>query len=165
MNWKFADNINTDLITPGRYNLLLDFDKLKDIAFIEYRPEFRGSVQCGDYIIAGNNFGSGSSRETAVLALKACGIKAIVAKSFARIFYRNCLANGVLAIEHDCTRIACEVNLTLDIDTQTLCDNEGNESYHLHIPEIMLVSYMHGGLLELLANYGVDALNDIYSFK
>ena len=98
MNWIFGNNINTDLITPGRYNITTDAQELAKIVFIEYRPEFVKTVKKGDLIIAGNNFGCGSSRETAVTALKACGIKTIIAKSFARIFYRNCIDQGLLAI-------------------------------------------------------------------
>ena len=79
MNWIFDNNINTDLITPGRYNITTDPQELAKITFIEHRPEFAKNVAKGDFIIAGNNFGCGSSRETAVTALKTCGIKAIIA--------------------------------------------------------------------------------------
>ncbi len=96
--WKFGDNINTDLITPGRYNLTTDEKQLAKVAFIEYRPEFAKNVKKGDVIVAGENFGCGSSRETAALALKACGIKAIIAKSFSRIFFRNAINIGLPVI-------------------------------------------------------------------
>src|SRR3989344_5715453 len=86
MNWLFEDNINTDLITPGRFNITTDPLKLASIAFIEYRPEFHKKVKKGDFIVAGENFGCGSSRETAAIALKYCRLKAVLAKSFARIF-------------------------------------------------------------------------------
>jgi len=105
MNWKFGDNINTDLITPGRYNITTDPMELAQIAFIEYRPEFKTKVKSGDFILAGENFGCGSSRETAVIALKYCGIKAIFAKSFARIFYRNCMNIGFLVVTLDTDNI------------------------------------------------------------
>ena len=77
--WKFGDNINTDYITPGRYNLTTDEKRLAKIVFKEYRPEFAEKVRPGDIIVAGKNFGCGSSRETAALALKAAGIKLIIA--------------------------------------------------------------------------------------
>lgn len=93
--WKFGDNVNTDEITPGRYNLTVDSDKLAKCAFIEIRPDFCTGVKKGDVIIAGRNFGCGSSRETAPLALKASGIDAIIARSFARIFYRNAVNLGL----------------------------------------------------------------------
>lgn len=93
--WKFGDNVNTDEITPGRYNVTTDPNRLAKSAFIETRPDFSAAVMKGDIIIAGRNFGCGSSRETAPLALKACGIAAIIASSFARIFYRNAVNLGL----------------------------------------------------------------------
>lgn len=93
--WKFGDDVNTDLITPGRYNVTMDPKKLGEIAFIEHRPEFAGEVKDGDVIVAGYNFGCGSSREHAPVALKAAGIRAIIAKSFARIFFRNSINIGL----------------------------------------------------------------------
>ncbi|MEM2138502.1 MAG: 3-isopropylmalate dehydratase, partial [Candidatus Anstonellaceae archaeon] len=99
--WKFGNAINTDLITPGRYNLTVDKKELAKIAFIEHRPEFAKSVQPGDIIVAGRNFGCGSSRETAVTALKECGVAAIISPSFARIFYRNAINQGLVLIVAD----------------------------------------------------------------
>ena len=93
--WKFGDDVNTDLITPGRYNVTMDPKKLGAIAFIEHRPEFASEVKDGDVIVAGYNFGCGSSREHAPVALKAAGIRAIIAKSFARIFFRNSINIGL----------------------------------------------------------------------
>src|SRR3989344_2029312 len=96
MNWIFGNNINTDLITPGRFNITTNPQELARVAFIEHRPEFAKQVKSGDFVIAGHNFGCGSSRETAVTALKYSKIKAVVAQSFARIFYRNALNQGLL---------------------------------------------------------------------
>ncbi|HII67888.1 MULTISPECIES: 3-isopropylmalate dehydratase small subunit [Thermococcus] len=93
--WKFWDNVSTDEITPGRYNLTKDPQELAKIAFIEVRPEFSKNVKPGDVIVGGKNFGIGSSRESAALALKAAGISGIIAKSFGRIFYRNCINLGI----------------------------------------------------------------------
>ncbi|WP_457754707.1 3-isopropylmalate dehydratase small subunit [Thermococcus sp.] len=93
--WKFWDNVSTDEITPGRYNLTEDPQELAKIAFIEVRPEFSQNVKPGDVIVGGRNFGIGSSRESAALALKASGISGIIAKSFGRIFYRNCINLGI----------------------------------------------------------------------
>ena len=98
MNWKFGDNINTDLITPGRYNITTDPNELAKVCFIEYRPEFHQKVQANDFVVAGHNFGCGSSRETAAVALKHSYITAVVAKSFARIFFRNAINLGLLCI-------------------------------------------------------------------
>ena len=93
--WKFGNDVNTDLITPGRYTITTDKTKLGKIAFIEYRPEFSKEVKSGDIIVAGENFGCGSSREHAPVAIKAAGVSAVIAKSFARIFFRNAINIGL----------------------------------------------------------------------
>ncbi len=93
------DHINTDEIIPARY---LNMDKEADLAkyaMEDIDREFVSKVEVGDVIIAGENFGCGSSREHAVWALRGAGVKAVIADSFARIFYRNCVNNGFLAIE------------------------------------------------------------------
>ena len=87
--WKFGDNIDTDVIIPARFLNVSDKEELARSCFIDLRPGFFEGVQKGDIIVGGNNFGCGSSREHAPLAIKESGISAIIAKSFARIFYRN----------------------------------------------------------------------------
>ena len=99
--WKFRDDVSTDAITPGRYNLTKDPRELARIAFIEIRPEFSKEVRRGDVVVGGKNFGIGSSRESAPLALKAAGISGIIAKSFGRIFYRNCINLGIPLLTGD----------------------------------------------------------------
>jgi len=91
--WRFGDNVDTDVITPGRFNLTTDLEELGGIAFCEVRPDFEPRE--GDVIIAGRNFGCGSSRESAALAIKAAGIRAVIAESFARIFFRNAVNVGL----------------------------------------------------------------------
>lgn len=93
--WKFGDDINTDLITPGRYTITTNRERLGNIVFIEYRPEFREKVNEGDIIVAGKNFGCGSSREHSPIAIKASGVEAIIAENFARIFFRNAINIGL----------------------------------------------------------------------
>ncbi|AFK23209.1 3-isopropylmalate dehydratase small subunit [Pyrococcus sp. ST04] len=93
--WKFGDNVSTDAITPGRYNLTKDPQELARIAFIEARPEFAKEVKPGDVVVGGRNFGIGSSRESAALSLKAAGVAGVIAKSFGRIFYRNAINLGL----------------------------------------------------------------------
>jgi 3-isopropylmalate/(R)-2-methylmalate dehydratase small subunit len=161
MNWIFANNINTDLITPGRYNITTDPQQLAEIAFIEYLPEFKDQVSPGDYIVAGENFGCGSSRETAVTALKACGIQAIVAKSFSRIFYRNCLNNGLLVIEADLTGIKADDELSLDLENQLITNQTTHKKYQVKIPKIMRKFYSEGGIIPFLKNNGLNALSTI----
>jgi methanogen homoaconitase small subunit len=103
--WTFGADVNTDQIVPGRYApyMLKSEDELRKYPFVEARPEFAGTVQPGDLIIAGPNFGCGSSREYAPLALKMVGVGAIVAPLFARIFYRNALNLGIPLFEADLT--------------------------------------------------------------
>jgi len=98
--WKFGDNVDTDQIVPGRYApYMTSEEELPQYAFVEHRPEFAEEVKEGDIIVAGKNFGCGSSREYAPQALKRCGVGAIIAPSFARIFFRNALNLGLLLFE------------------------------------------------------------------
>src|SRR5512136_552618 len=100
--WKFGDDIDTDAIIPGRYLVINDSRELAAHLFEGVRPELRLQVRAGDFIVAGENFGCGSSREHAPLALAGAGIRVIVAESFARIFYRNAVNSGLLPLV--CTR-------------------------------------------------------------
>lgn len=93
--WKLGDNVNTDQIIPGRYNVTTDRAHLARYCLCEHRPDFAASVVAGDVLVAGRNFGCGSSREHAPVALKATGLAAVVAESFARIFYRNAINIGL----------------------------------------------------------------------
>ncbi|MHA1648808.1 MAG: LeuD/DmdB family oxidoreductase small subunit [Candidatus Helarchaeota archaeon] len=97
--WKFGDNIDTDVIIPGRYLTIRDPNQMASHTFEPIRPDFAEKVSKGDIIIGGSNFGSGSSREEAPFVLKTLGIAAIVAESFARIFYRNAINLGIPLIE------------------------------------------------------------------
>jgi 3-isopropylmalate/(R)-2-methylmalate dehydratase small subunit len=104
--WKFGDNISTDEITPGRYmGLRSNLQELAKHTLEDARKEFPSSVAKGDFVVAGKNFGMGSSREHAPLVIKMCGVTAVLAESFARIFYRNAINIGLPAIVCDTTRI------------------------------------------------------------
>lgn len=93
--WKLGHNVNTDVIIPGRYNVTTDRAALAKHCLCEARPDFPTGVRPGDVIVAGDNFGCGSSREHAPVALKATGLGVVVARSFARIFYRNSINIGL----------------------------------------------------------------------
>lgn len=162
MNWIFDDNINTDLITPGRFNITTDPEKLKKIAFIEHRPDFATRVKPGDFIIAGQNFGCGSSRETAAIALSATGILAIFAKSFARIFYRNCMNQGLLAITIDTTAIREDDTLILDIPKRLLINKTQQTSIPIEIPHMMYTLHEYGGIIPYLKTHGLDSLPHLF---
>ncbi len=93
--WMLGDNINTDVIIPGRYNVTTDRTQLAKYCLCEVLPAFAQQVQGGDVVMAGHNFGCGSSREHAPSAFQACGIHVVIARSFARIFYRNAVNIGL----------------------------------------------------------------------
>jgi len=104
--WKFGDNISTDEITPGRYmGLRSNMPELAKHTLEDARKDFPSSVKQGDFVVAGRNFGMGSSREHAPLVIKMCGVKAVLAQSFARIFYRNAINIGLPAIVCDTRKI------------------------------------------------------------
>ena len=98
--WVLGDDIDTDIIIPTEYLALKTVQDMKPFAFSPLRPELAGQIEEGDIIVAGKNFGCGSSREQAPEVIKALGIKCIIAKSYARIFYRNSINNGLLLIEN-----------------------------------------------------------------
>ena len=118
--WTFGANVNTDQIVPGRFApyMLKSEDELRKYPFVEARPEFASMVQPGDLLIAGPNFGCGSSREYAPLALKMVGVGAIVAPEFARIFYRNALNLGIPLFEADLTDVLSD-GQQVDFDAAT----------------------------------------------
>jgi 3-isopropylmalate/(R)-2-methylmalate dehydratase small subunit len=161
MNWKFGNNINTDLITPGRYNITTNPKELAKACFIEYRPEFRLRVQPGDFIIAGENFGCGSSRETAPVALKHSGICAVIAKSYARIFFRNAINLGLLCLVADTEEIDETDELALDLETQTLRNHTKNRTSKVQIPSMMLRLFQEGGIVQYLKKNGLSALANL----
>ena len=99
--WVLGDDIDTDIILPTEYLALKNIEDMKPYAFSPLRPELAGLIKPGDMIVAGKNFGCGSSREQAPEVVKALGISCIVAKSYARIFFRNAINNGLLLIEND----------------------------------------------------------------
>jgi methanogen homoaconitase small subunit len=122
--WLFGDDLDTDQIVPGRYApFMVGQDKFHQYAFCDARPDFAKTVRPGDVLVGGENFGCGSSREYAVAALKRHGIGAIVAKSFARIFFRNCINLGIPVLESadsaDFVRDGDEVTLDLAAGTLT----------------------------------------------
>ncbi len=99
--WLFGDNIDTDVIFPGKYTYTVsDPDEMAKHALEDLDPTFAKTVREGDIIVAGKNFGCGSSREQAAFALKYAGVSGLVARSFARIFFRNAINAGLVAIEH-----------------------------------------------------------------
>ena len=122
--WVLGDDIDTDIIIPTEYLALPTVEDMKQYGFSPLRPELAGQIGEGDIIVAGSNFGCGSSREQAPEIIKALKVKCVIAKSFARIFFRNSINNGLLLIENDKIQDAVkegdeiEVKL-MDIDPKT----------------------------------------------
>jgi len=154
--WKFGDDINTDAITPGRYTVTLDKSRLGEIAFIEYRPEFAKEVKQGDIVVAGRNFGCGSSREHSPVALKAAGVGAVVAKSFARIFFRNSINIGLpILICADTDIIDDGDELEMDVRTGLIRDvTKGKEIQAEPLPDFVMKIVLQGGLVPFLRDEG-----------
>jgi 3-isopropylmalate/(R)-2-methylmalate dehydratase small subunit len=116
--WKFGNDINTDVIFPGKYTYSIkDPKEMAEHAMEDADPDFAKNVEEGDVIIAGTNFGCGSSRQQAVTAIKYAGVGAVIAKSFARIYYRNAINLGLLAVMHDEIADIAENGEPIEIDT------------------------------------------------
>jgi 3-isopropylmalate/(R)-2-methylmalate dehydratase small subunit len=156
--WKFGDDINTDVITPGRYTVTTDKKRLGEIAFIEYRPEFGKNVKEGDIIVAGNNFGCGSSREHSPVAIKAAGISAVIAKSSARIFFRNSINIGLpLFVSEDADKIDDGDDVEIDFKTGEIVDKTKGVTVNVKpLPAFMQKIVDNGGLVEFLRSGGYD---------
>jgi len=153
--WKLGDGISTDHIIPGRYFFLRS--NLPELAkhVLEYeRPGFNEKVAQGDFIVGGKNFGQGSSREHAPLVIKLNGIQAVLAKSFARIFYRNCFNNGIPAIVCDTDRISEGDELELFLEEGKIANYTKQETLSFPaIPPVMKKILDDGGLVEHVKKY------------
>lgn len=148
--WKFGDDIDTDAIIPGRYLVINDPLELAEHLFEGVRPEMATQVRKGDIIVAGENFGCGSSREHAPLALKGAGITAVVAKSFARIFFRNAINIGLpLFICSEVDGIRDGDLLEIDMAGGVIHNQSRGESYKTTPLPLFLQEIVEaGGLVE-----------------
>ena len=148
--WKFKDDIDTDAIIPGRYLVINDPEGLAKHVFEGVRPEFAGQVRAGDFVVAGTNFGCGSSREHAPLGLKGAGVKAVIARSFARIFFRNAINIGLpLFVSADVERIRDGDSLEIDPDEGVIYNRSRGESYKTTpLPPFLQEIVEAGGLVE-----------------
>ena len=148
--WTFGDNIDTDLIIAARYLNSSDPQHLAKYVMEDADPSFASKVQKGDVIVAGENFGCGSSREHAPIALKAAGVSAIIAPTFARIFYRNAFNMGLPIFElPQSAEITEGDEVSVDLDNGTITNNTTNKKYKFTpIPEFMQELISCGGLME-----------------
>ena len=147
----YGDNIDTDRIIPGKYTKTLDLSTLADHVLEDLDPEFKNRVKKGDILVAGENFGCGSSREQAPLALKQSGLKCIVADYFARIFYRNAINIGLPILEIGAHNIEEGDDLEVDILKGIVINKSKNEEYRATtLPQVMLDILAEGGLVNYL---------------
>jgi 3-isopropylmalate/(R)-2-methylmalate dehydratase small subunit len=152
--WVYGDDINTDMLFPGKYTYTCSTpEEIKPHLLEDLDPGFAGAVQAGDIILAGKNFGCGSSREQPSVGLKSVGITAVVAKSFARIFYRSAINQGLLLVECPDAVEAFKPGDTLDLDVETGRISVGSREFTFpQLPERILSIRNAGGLLPFTRN-------------
>ena len=154
--WKYGDDVNTDLIVPGKYLELVDPEEMALHAMEGIDPEFPQKITKGDIVVGGANFGCGSSREHAPLALKYAGVGAVIAESFARIFYRNAINVGLPALECPGIIDAVEEGDQLEVDiaggkVRNLSKNV--ELKFVPLPGFMVKVLGEGGLVTYIKNH------------
>jgi 3-isopropylmalate dehydratase small subunit len=155
--WKFGDNIDTDVIIPARFLNVSDQETLAANCFVDLRPDFSKSVTSGDVVLGGSNFGCGSSREHAPLAIKAAGIGVIIAKSYARIFYRNAFNIGlpILECEGAVDAFLEGEKISVDLDSGEIRSlDDGRRFAAKPIPEFMREIITAGGLVPFIKSKG-----------
>jgi 3-isopropylmalate/(R)-2-methylmalate dehydratase small subunit len=158
--WKLHDNVNTDEIIPGRYNVTTDRASLAEHCLCEVRPDFPTGVRPGDVIAGGRNFGCGSSREHAPIAIQTCGVSAVIAPSFARIFYRNAVNIGLPVLTcPDAGRIQEGDDVEVDPSTGTVINRTRGETYQADaLPPFVEKIAEAGGILEFVRRHGWEGV-------
>lgn len=160
--FKFGDNISTDHIAPGRlYHLRSNLPEFAKHVLEDADETFSSRMKKGDFVVAGSNFGLGSSREHAPLIMKIAGVGAVLAKSFARIFYRNAINIGLLAIECDTDAIDDGDELELDLEKGIITDLTNGAIIQTEpLPPVMIKLLKDGGLVEHIKKNGDFKLTD-----
>jgi len=153
---KFGDAINTDYIISGRYKFRIqDPKELAKHVMEDLKPDFYKTVKNGDFLVAGSNFGCGSSREQAPIAIKGAGIQAVIAKSFARIFFRNAINLGLLLIECDTPGFKQGNRLEVDTDKGYVINKANNKKVQIiPLPGFMTRIIKDGGVVKHFKKYG-----------
>lgn len=154
--FKFGDDISTDHIAPGRlFHLRSNLPELAKHVLEDADPNFASTMNKGDFVVAGNNFGLGSSREHAPQIIKIAGVGAVLAKSFARIFYRNAINIGLLLIECDTDKINAGDELEIDIKQGFVHNITQNIKMPITpLPDVMIKLLNEGGLIEHIKKHG-----------
>jgi 3-isopropylmalate/(R)-2-methylmalate dehydratase small subunit len=148
--WRYGDNVDTDVIIPARYLTTTDPDELAAHALEDLDPKFASQVQTGDVVVAGQNFGCGSSREHAAICLKAAGVSAVVASSFARIFFRNAINTGLVIVTCPEAVAATEDGdqVAVDVEAGTVQNVTKGLSFSVEpLPDFVMDIVRAGGLV------------------
>ena len=151
--YKYGDNVDTDVIIPARYLNAPDEKSLASHCMEDIDAQFASTVEAGDIVVGGGNFGCGSSREHAPLAIKACGVKCVIAKSFARIFYRNAINIGLAILECPAASggISDGDQVAVDFDTGVITNVTKHETYQAEpFPPFIKDMIEKGGLMASL---------------
>ena len=148
--WVLGDDIDTDIIIPTEYLALKTVKDMTPYAFSPLRPELAAQIQPGDIIVAGKNFGCGSSREQAPEIIKALGVRCVIAKSFARIFFRNSINNGLLLIENDGLQAAVQEGDTITVTVNEHIEHEGRQYEINSLPQNLVEIIAAGGLVKAM---------------
>lgn len=146
--WKLREDIDTDIIIATQYLAISDMREMKQYAFEPLRPELASLIQPGDIIVAGKNFGCGSSREQAPEVLVALGIRCVIAPSFARIFFRNAINNGLLLIENSDLHTDCKEGDTVTVKINQSIAYNGKEYAIPQMPDDLFAILNDGGLVK-----------------
>ncbi|MDR1510479.1 MAG: 3-isopropylmalate dehydratase [Synergistaceae bacterium] len=152
--WRFGDDINTDIISPAEF-MDKSYEEIGRNVFGREFPGFAGAISKGDFVVAGSNFGSGSSRETAQIALKYAGVGAVIAKSYARIFFRNCVNVGLPVIVFDSTDVLSQGDsIEVNLGEGTITNLSDGKTYRCSkLPEHVMQIVREGGLKNYLKGY------------
>ncbi len=151
----YGDNIDTDRIIPGKYTKTLDLSQLAEHVLEDLDPYFRNRIKSGDIVVGGTNFGCGSSREQAPLALKTAGVSIVIAKSFARIFFRNAINVGLPVIEVSDHQIHPGEQIEVNLSIGKVRNFSKNEDYlGTSMPRVMIDILQEGGLTSYLKKNG-----------
>lgn len=151
----YGDNIDTDRIIPGKYTKTLDLASLAAHVLEDLDPDFSKKFSVGDALVAGDNFGCGSSREQAPVALKVAGVSVVIARYFARIFYRNAINIGLPLLEIADHDIKNGDNLSIDLSAGTVENLSSGKTYNAaKMPQVMMDILAEGGLVAYLKKHG-----------
>lgn len=159
--WKFEDNLNTDGIIPARYNITIIPQELAKNVFCEIKPEYAKTVQPGDVIVGGQNFGCGSSREHAPIAIQGSGAKCIIASSYARIFFRNAINIGLPILE--CPEAVADItegdDVEVNLTTGEIFNRTNGHTFQARpLPDFVLKIAEADGIVNFLKEHDIQDL-------